>query len=131
LSEPESTHKSNLTSEPAVAPTSVQNAEPKSKVDRLIELGYEREDIQILPDGSVTIVQADEFKGTAGVVARATAPARLEKMLMQKKILDERYKLHTARPVAMTTEQIREYANLRRSIEATRDLIASSSKKVP
>lgn len=97
-----------------------------SEVERLIGLGYSREDIQVMSDGTVTIVPADEMKSSALAVARATAPARLERMLARKRQLDEEFKLNTPVPLQMTPEQLQNYLDLIGEIENTSQLLQGS-----
>ena len=49
------------------------NTEPDEEIDRLLALGYKREDIVVLPGGEVVLVEQNEFEGAA-------------KMLRQKRI---------------------------------------------
>ena len=94
-----------------------------SKIERLIELGYSREDIQVLPDGTLTIVPADEMRSSAIAIERATAPARLERMLARKRKLDEEFKLNTSTPLQMPSKKLQDYLELIRDIDRARLLL--------
>jgi len=89
--------------------------EPDVEIKRLIELGYLREEIQVLDDGSVTIVPHDEFKSTALMIARATAPDRLKKMRARVRELDEL----AISPSGRQPEENEEYLRLEAEIKAT------------
>ena len=95
----------------------------QSKLERLIELGYSREDIQVLPDGTLTIVPADEMRSSAIAIERATAPARLERMLARKRKLDEEFKLNTSTPLQMPSKKLQDYLELIRDIDRARLLL--------
>ena len=95
----------------------------QSKLERLIELGYSREDIQVLPDGTLTIVSADEMRSSAIAIERATAPARLERMLARKRKLDEEFKLNTSTPLQMPSKKLQDYLELIRDIDRARLLL--------
>ncbi len=63
-------------------------SEQQLEIERLVALGYHRNDIQVLPDGTITIVPHDEMKSSAETIARVTAKARLEKMIERKSELN-------------------------------------------
>ncbi len=41
-----------------------------NEVERLVALGYRREDIVVLPNGEVTIVEQNEFEGSARMLRK-------------------------------------------------------------
>ncbi len=50
------------------------------RIEKLLQLGYRLEDIQVLPDGEVIIHPHDESKNTANAVSRATRGQRLQRL---------------------------------------------------
>jgi hypothetical protein len=93
--------------------------EPEAEIKRLIELGYLREDIQVLANGSVTIVPHDEFESTARMIARATAPDRLKKIRARVRELDQL----ALSPSGRQPEEDEEYLRLKAEIKATLNLV--------
>lgn len=90
----------------------MSKSDSEAEIKRLIDLGYAREDIQVLPDGQLFILPHDEMKSSALAVAKATAPARLERMLALRKELEEANEIDTD-----------EYTDLQIEIDETRKLI--------
>ena len=97
--------------------------EPETEINRLLGLGYAREDIQILPDGQVIMVPHDEYKSTADTIARATAPERLKKMLARKSEIQSLVAKLTMEGQALPLDLEEEYRSLIARIESTQALI--------
>jgi hypothetical protein len=90
-----------------------------SRINRLIELGYPREDIQVLADGNITIVPSDEMRSSAVTVARATAPVRIERMLVRKKEMDAELQ----KGESISVEKQEEYRKLIDEIERVKAIL--------
>lgn len=97
--------------------------ETNAEIERLEKLGYDRRDISVLPDGSVTIVHHNEFQSSHDTIAKATARDRLEKMYARKQELDYMATATAVAGMTLDPDVEVEYRKLLDEIEATQKLI--------
>lgn len=99
----------------------VQNSD--AEIARLIALGYDRRDLQILDDGQVTIVQHDEMRGSALAIEKATAADRLKKMMERKLELDYMASAMAVAGQSIPVEIEEEFLKLKSGIETAIRLV--------
>ncbi len=100
-----------------------------AEIERLLSLGYAREDIVVLPDGSLTLIQSNEMESTANVIAQATAPARLERLITRKERYERDFDLATPVPKQMSAEQLQEYLSLLGEIDQTMRMLGQRAER--
>jgi hypothetical protein len=97
----------------------VHQGDLEARIQKLIGLGYPREDIHVLPDGGLTIVPSDDLRSSAIAIARATAPARIERMSARKNEIDEQFQ----KAESVAPEMHEEYSRLIDELERAKALL--------
>ena len=101
----------------------MSESDTELEIKRLEALGYDRKDIQVLPDGTLTIVHHDEMKSSHATIERATAKDRLEKMIERKNELNYMATAAASAGHELDPEIEKEFLQLSADIEATIKLI--------
>lgn len=66
--------------------TKEQSAKTKAEIERLVAMGFDRRDISVLPDGSVTLIKHNQSQVNSK--EGEAAKNRLEQMIARKQELD-------------------------------------------
>jgi predicted RNA-binding protein associated with RNAse of E/G family len=103
---------------------SFSKKDTSSRVQHLIDLGYHRRDIEVLPNGEVTILFKDEYKSTALTVARV----HLEQLTKRRQELEYMAHAHAVEGQPLPQDVEEEYAELRKTISKLEERLAAEDE---